>query len=65
MNRTLANPRPARRPQVLNKKTGHAEVVQVEYDPAVLSYKDVLQVRDAAEESGRVGSDRKPASHLH
>ncbi|KAG2484459.1 hypothetical protein HYH03_016695 [Edaphochlamys debaryana] len=30
--------------QVLTKKTGHAEVVQIEYDPSVLSYRDILQI---------------------
>ncbi len=29
---------------VCNGDTGHAEVVQVEYDPSVLSYRDVLEV---------------------
>ena len=30
--------------QVCGKKTGHAEVVQVTYDPAVVSYRELLQV---------------------
>ncbi|PNW81725.1 hypothetical protein CHLRE_06g257650v5 [Chlamydomonas reinhardtii] len=30
--------------QVLTKKTGHAEVVQVEFDPTQLSYRDILQI---------------------
>lgn len=30
--------------QVCGKKTGHAEVVQVEFDPAVLSYADLLRM---------------------
>ena len=30
--------------QVCSGRTGHAEVVQVSFDPAVLSYRDVLQV---------------------
>lgn len=30
--------------QVCGKRTGHAEVVQVEFDPAVLSYADLLRV---------------------
>ncbi|KAG2429351.1 hypothetical protein HXX76_011117 [Chlamydomonas incerta] len=30
--------------QVLTKKTGHAEVVQVEFDPSQLSYRDILQI---------------------
>jgi peptide-methionine (S)-S-oxide reductase len=30
--------------QVCGKKTGHAEVVQVTYDPAELSYEDLLRV---------------------
>ncbi len=53
MTRIPATSPPASRPQVLTKKTGHAEVVQVEYDPAVLSYKDVLQVLDTAGEASR------------
>ena len=30
--------------EVCGKKTGHAEVVQVQFDPAVLSYADLLRV---------------------
>jgi peptide-methionine (S)-S-oxide reductase len=30
--------------QVCSGRTGHAEVVQVEFDPAVLSYADVLRI---------------------
>ena len=30
--------------QVCGKKTGHAEVVQIEFDPAVISYADLLRV---------------------
>jgi peptide-methionine (S)-S-oxide reductase len=30
--------------QVCGKKTGHAEVVQITYDPAELSYEDLLRV---------------------
>jgi peptide-methionine (S)-S-oxide reductase len=30
--------------QVCSERTGHAEVVQVTFDPAVISYRDVLQV---------------------
>lgn len=30
--------------QVCGKKTGHAEVAQVTFDPSVLSYRDVLEV---------------------
>jgi peptide-methionine (S)-S-oxide reductase len=30
--------------QVCGKQTGHAEVVQVEFDPAVISYADLLRV---------------------
>jgi peptide-methionine (S)-S-oxide reductase len=30
--------------QVCGKKTGHAEVVRIEFDPAVISYADLLRV---------------------
>ena len=30
--------------QVCSERTGHAEVVQVTFDPAVISYRDILQV---------------------
>ncbi len=30
--------------QVCGKRTGHAEVVQVEFDPAILSYEDLLRI---------------------
>jgi peptide-methionine (S)-S-oxide reductase len=30
--------------QVCNKTTGHAEVVQIKYDPAVVSYADLLDI---------------------
>jgi len=30
--------------QVCGKQTGHAEVVQVTYDPAMISYRDLLEV---------------------
>ena len=30
--------------QVCGKKTGHAEVVQVSFDPEVISYRDILEV---------------------
>jgi peptide-methionine (S)-S-oxide reductase len=38
-----ARPNPTYR-EVCTGTTGHAEVVQVTYDPAVLSYRDVLEV---------------------
>lgn len=31
-------------PQVCGKQTGHAEVVQVTFDPQVISYSDILKV---------------------
>lgn len=37
----VANPTYA---QVCGKKTGHAEVVQVTFDPALVSYRELLQV---------------------
>lgn len=30
--------------QVCSGRTGHAEVIQVEYDPAVVSYRDLLEI---------------------
>jgi len=30
--------------QVSSSRTGHAEVIQVEYDPAVITYRDLLEV---------------------
>lgn len=36
-------PNPSYR-QVCNGTTGHAEVVQVEYDPAVITYRDLLEI---------------------
>lgn len=30
--------------QVCGKKTGHAEVVQVTFDPAVISYREILEI---------------------
>ena len=30
--------------QVCTARTGHAEVVQITYDPAVISYQDLLEV---------------------
>jgi len=36
-------PNPSYR-QVCNGTTGHAEVVQLEYDPAVITYRDLLEI---------------------
>ena len=36
-------PNPSYR-QVCNGATGHAEVVQLEYDPAVITYRDLLEI---------------------
>ena len=41
MGGTLKNPTYE---DVCTDKTGHAEVVQIEYDPAVLSYNDLLKI---------------------
>ncbi len=41
MGGTLANPTYE---DVCTNRTGHAEVVQVEYDPAVVSYERLLQI---------------------
>ena len=30
--------------QVVSKKTGHAEVIQITYDPAVISYEEILEI---------------------
>ncbi len=49
--------------QVCGKKTGHAEVVQVTFDPAVLSYRDVLEVFFASHDpttKDRQGNDVGP-----
>lgn len=49
--------------QVCDKKTGHAEAVQVTYDPKVISYRDLLQVQLIATDPttrGRQGNDEGP-----
>lgn len=49
--------------QVCGKKTGHAEVVQVEFDPAELSYRDVLEIFFASHDPttlNRQGNDVGP-----
>jgi peptide-methionine (S)-S-oxide reductase len=49
--------------QVCGKRTGHAEVVQVTFDPAVLSYRDVLEVFFASHDPttrDRQGNDVGP-----
>ncbi|PNH09680.1 Peptide methionine sulfoxide reductase MsrA, partial [Tetrabaena socialis] len=49
--------------QVLTGKTGHAEVVQVEFDVSVLSYRDVLQIFMSSHDPttrNRQGNDRGP-----
>ncbi|MCU0622382.1 MAG: peptide-methionine (S)-S-oxide reductase MsrA [Gemmatimonadaceae bacterium] len=49
--------------QVCGKQTGHVEVVQVDFDPAVLPYRDVLEIFFAAHDpttKDRQGNDVGP-----
>lgn len=49
--------------QVCGKQTGHAEVVQITFDPAALSYRDVLQIFFATHDPttpNRQGNDIGP-----
>ncbi|HYV97300.1 MAG TPA: peptide-methionine (S)-S-oxide reductase MsrA [Gemmatimonadaceae bacterium] len=49
--------------QVCGKKTGHAEVVQVTFDPQKLSYRDVLEIFFASHDpttKDRQGNDTGP-----
>jgi peptide-methionine (S)-S-oxide reductase len=49
--------------QVCGKKTGHAEVVQIDYDPAVVSYRDIIDLFWVAHDPttlNRQGADEGP-----
>ncbi|MGH2564311.1 MAG: peptide-methionine (S)-S-oxide reductase MsrA, partial [Ginsengibacter sp.] len=49
--------------QVYGKKTGHAEVLRIEYDPAIISYDDLLEVFWATHDPttlNRQGNDTGP-----
>ncbi|HYF37704.1 MAG TPA: peptide-methionine (S)-S-oxide reductase MsrA [Prosthecobacter sp.] len=49
--------------QVCGKKTGHAEVVQVDYDPAIVSYRDIIDLFWVAHDPttlNRQGADEGP-----
>lgn len=49
--------------QVCSKQTGHAEVVQVTFDPSLISYRDILQIFFAIHDPttpNRQGSDVGP-----
>jgi peptide-methionine (S)-S-oxide reductase len=57
---TVPNPTYA---QVCGKKTGHAEVVQVTFDPSLISYRDVLEIFFASHDPttrDRQGNDVGP-----
>ena len=48
---------------VCGKKTGHAEVIQIEFDPAVISYRDLLNIHFATHDPttpNRQGNDVGP-----
>ena len=58
--------------QVCGKKTGHAEVIQVSFDPSVISYREILEIffgthdpTTKDQQGGDVGSQYRSAVFTH